>query len=80
MIAQPNTIFTLDQAKTGDVLCIRAIDCQRSAVNALRIGLSEGETVELVSKVPAGPLVVRKGRLEIALGREYCKKIQVEKQ
>jgi Fe2+ transport system protein FeoA len=45
---------------------------------ALRLGISAGETLTLAAKIPGGPLVVTRGDMEIALGREICKGIEVE--
>jgi Fe2+ transport system protein FeoA len=71
--------FTLEQAKVGDTLLIRRINDPETAINAMRLGVSEGEVLELASKVPGGPVVIRRGAVEIALGRELCRQIEVEK-
>jgi ferrous iron transport protein A len=71
--------FTLEQAKVGDTLLIRRITDPETAITAMRLGVSEGEVLELASKVPGGPVVIRRGAVEIALGRELCRQIEVEK-
>jgi Fe2+ transport system protein FeoA len=71
--------LTLEQAKVGDVLLIRRILDPETATIAMRIGVSEGEVLHLASKIPGGPVVIRRGSMEIALGREICKGIEVEK-
>ncbi|MCE3235243.1 MAG: feoA [Vampirovibrio sp.] len=73
------TSMTLDQAKVGDILLIIRIVNPETATIAMRLGVSEGETLHLASKVPGGPVVIRRGAVEIALGRELCRGIEVEK-
>ena len=70
--------ITLDQAKVGDTLLIKHITDPDTATVAMRMGIAEGEVLKLASKVPGGPLVIRRGAIEIALGRELCRSIQVE--
>lgn len=76
MMSKP---LTLDQAKAGDTLLIKEITDPETAMLAMRLGIADGETLVLASKVPGGPLVVQRGSMEIALGRELCRHIQVEK-
>lgn len=73
------TLMTLEQAKVGDVLLITRITDPETATVAMRLGISEGELLHLASKVPGGPVVIRRGAVEIALGRELCRCIEVEK-
>jgi ferrous iron transport protein A len=71
--------FTLEHAKIGDRLRVIAITDPETATNALRLGVAEGEILEIASKIPGGPVVIRRGGMEIALGRELCRSIHVEK-
>ncbi len=75
-----STLLTLDQAQVGDRLRVAHIHDPETATMAMRLGISSGEVLELASKVPGGPLVVRRGKIEIALGRALCQAIEVEKQ
>ena len=43
----------------------------------MRLGISEGSELMCVLKIPTGPIVVRRGDVEIALGRKIASKIQV---
>jgi ferrous iron transport protein A len=70
--------ITLEQAKVGQSLLIKRITNPETATVAMRMGISEGETLYLASKIPGGPVVIRRGAVEIALGRELCKGIEVE--
>lgn len=44
----------------------------------MRLGISEGSELTCALKIPTGPIVVRRGDVEIALGRKIASKIQVE--
>ena len=74
-----NEPFTLERAKAGDTLLVRKITDAETATIAMRLGIAEGETFFLASKIPGGPIVIRRGSVEIALGRELCRSIEVEK-
>ena len=69
---------TLDTTRAGDVLTVIRITDPQTAVMAMRLGISEGETLRVTSKVPGGPLVVCRGKVDIALGRELCRGIEVQ--
>jgi len=69
--------LTLDQAKKGNVLRITAITDPTVRVQAIRFGIAEGETVTAVEVIPSGPIVIRKNRQEIALGRRLAGRIAV---
>lgn len=71
--------LTLEQAKIGDTLRIVCITDPETATMAMRLGISEGEVLQLASRVPGGPVVIRRGAIEIALGRELCRQIEVER-
>ena len=71
--------LTLEQAHVGDTLRITRITDPETAMMAMRLGVSEGETLSLASIVPGGPVVIRRGAMEIALGRALCRGIEVER-
>lgn len=68
---------TLDCIKTGQAVTITAIADSDVAVQALRLGLSVGEQVMCVARIPAGPIVVERAGMELALGKDICRKIEV---
>lgn len=70
---------TLDCARRGERFEVVSVDHPDARVQALRFGVCEGARVECVSKIPAGPLVIRSGRQEIALGRSLAKRISVRR-
>ena len=71
--------MTLEQANVGDRVVVGAIADPETATMAMRLGIAEGAELTLVSKVPGGPVVVQRGKVEIALGRALCKDIGVSK-
>lgn len=70
---------TLDCARKGERLEIISVDHPDARVQALRFGMCEGASVECVTKIPAGPLVIKSGRQEIAVGRSLAKRINVRR-
>lgn len=68
---------TLDQARRGDRMVVLGVDDAQARIHAIRFGMAEGATVSCVARIPAGPIVLRSGRQEIAVGRELAKRISV---
>jgi Fe2+ transport system protein FeoA len=68
---------TLADARAGDRLVVTSVDDDHARVTALRFGMAEGACVHCVTRIPAGPIVLRAGRQEIAVGRELAKRIGV---
>jgi Fe2+ transport system protein FeoA len=54
-----------------------AVGDDHARVTALRFGMAEGACVQCVARIPAGPIVLKSGRQEIAVGRELAKRITV---
>ena len=70
---------TLDCMRKGDRMEIISVDDTHARVQALRFGMAEGACVTCVTKIPAGPLVIKSGRQEIAVGRSLAKRISVRR-
>jgi Fe2+ transport system protein FeoA len=70
---------TLDCVRKGDKIEIISVDDSDARVQAMRFGMCEGANVECVTKIPAGPLVIKSGRQEIAVGRSLAKRINVRR-
>lgn len=70
---------TLDCVRRGDKIEIVSVNDTAARVQALRFGMCEGASVECVTKIPAGPLVIKSGRQEIAVGRSLAKRINVRR-
>jgi Fe2+ transport system protein FeoA len=67
----------LSVARAGDQMVVTAVNDERARVTALRFGMAEGARVSCVTRVPAGPIVLRSGRQEIAVGRGLAGRITV---
>jgi Fe2+ transport system protein FeoA len=70
---------TMDCMRRGEKMEIVSVDNPDARVQALRFGMHAGTSIECVTKIPAGPLVVRSGRQEIAVGRSLAKRINVRR-
>ncbi|MBY0451130.1 MAG: ferrous iron transport protein A [Cyanobacteria bacterium] len=68
----------LESIAVGSTVVVAQMDDPQTALSALRLGIAQGETLYLAAKIPGGPVVVRRGNIEIALGRELCRHILVE--
>ena len=72
-------LCTLDCVRKGERMEIISVDDTHARIQALRFGMAEGAFVQCVTKVPAGPLVIKSGRQEIAVGRSLAKRINVRR-
>lgn len=72
--------MTLDQLPTGSAFTIIAIPDARVRVQALRVGFGEGARGTLQTAVPGGPVILRRGTHEFALGRALARGIEVRPQ
>ena len=70
--------MTLDQVNRGQRLRITRVESRDVATQIIRFGLGEGETALCQEKLPRGPVVLRKNRQEIAIGRDLAQAIHVE--
>lgn len=70
--------MTLAQATRGQRLLIAAIPDAAIRAQAIRFGIAEGAEVECYEKLPAGPIVVGRGKQEIAIGRRLAENIEVK--
>lgn len=69
--------MTLEQAKPGDKLIIKHINDSLMRMQAIRFGVMEGAAVICTEKLPYGPVVIRRGRQELAVGRALARRISV---
>lgn len=56
---------------------IGAIDDDRARAQAYRFGMGQGARVRCMNVLPAGPIVIRSGRQEIAVGRGLARRIGI---
>lgn len=71
--------MSLDQVKAGEEVIIKRIPDSMAKTQFIRFGIGEGSTVICHSKIPFGPVVLRKNRQEIAIGRGLARTITVER-
>lgn len=67
-----------DKLKKGETVVIKKINDDNMRAYAMRLGLDQGVTITCHEIIPAGPIIVRKGNQEIAVGRNFAKKIEIE--
>jgi Fe2+ transport system protein FeoA len=70
--------MTLDKVARGQRIVIREIASQEVKTQIIRFGLGVGESAICQEKLPSGPIVLRKNRQEIAIGRSLARAITVE--
>ena len=68
---------TLDTAKKGKPVTILNLPDGEIKVRLIRLGISEGDTVHCLERLPGGTIVIQKNRQEIAIGYDLAKKIKV---
>ena len=62
----------------GQAFVITAIQDDFARLQAIRFGIAEGAKAVIQNVLPGGPVVVRKGKQEMALGRNLADRIQVQ--
>lgn len=70
--------MTLDKTKRGQIIKIISIKSDMVRAQAIRFGIAEGTEVICEEILPKGPVVLRKNKQEIAIGRNIAKEIMVE--
>ena len=71
--------MTLVEANKGDTVKVVNVPTGVLRARMIRLGISEGSEVTCVLKIPAGPVVVRQGNLEVALGKKIASGIEVSR-
>lgn len=69
---------TLDRVKSGKLCRIKCLPSGKVKDQTIRFGLTEGKEVYCQAVIPAGPIVLKVDRQEIALGHNLAKRISVE--
>lgn len=70
--------MTLDQMLPGQAFLITAVQDDFARLQAIRFGIAEGARAICQTVLPGGPVVVRKGKQEMAIGRNLALRIQVQ--
>jgi len=74
-----STVVTLDQLCSGELAEVVEVNDRDVRTQTMRLGICGGAMVSCVTRIPAGPIVLRHGLQEIALGRALAKKISIRK-
>ena len=78
MPTEKERTLTLTEMKQAAGVRVLQIPEGLLGAQLMRLGISEGSELTCALKIPTGPIVVRRGDVEIALGRKIASKIQVE--
>ncbi|KJS80374.1 MAG: iron transporter [Peptococcaceae bacterium BICA1-8] len=70
--------MVLADVKKGQSFKILSIPNEIVRAQAIRFGIAEGVIVTCDEMIPAGPVIIRKNKQEIAIGYGLAKKILVE--
>lgn len=68
---------TLDKSKKGTYIQIVKLPDNNYKSQLIRLGISEGDTLKCLQRLPGGTIVVQKNRQEIAIGFDLAKNITV---
>ena len=71
------TDMTLDTAKRNTTVTILKLPSDSMKIQLIRIGISEGDTVKCIERLPGGTIVLKKNRQEVAIGSSLAGRIKV---
>ena len=67
----------IDSVPVGTTTRIEAIEDESARRELTRIGFEEGADVEVVSRIPFGPIVLQRRHRQVAIGRELARRVRV---
>jgi Fe2+ transport system protein FeoA len=67
----------IDSVPVGTTTRIEAIEDESARRELTRIGFEEGAFVEVVSRIPFGPIVLQRRHRQVAIGRELARRVRV---
>jgi ferrous iron transport protein A len=70
---------TLDSVRPGEHVEIEHVMDDVTRAQAIRLGLGEGSPVTCVTKLPYGPVILKCGLQEIAVGRGLARRIRIRR-
>lgn len=73
-----NIPMNLESAPKKQLLEVISISQEKLSEDAMRFGIEAGECVQIVNKLPGGPIVIQRNQQQIAIGRELAKAIEVK--
>ena len=69
--------MTLAEAPEGAKLVVTATIGEDVTIQAMRFGIGEGAAISIGKNIPGGPVIVVKNQMELAVGRQLAKAIEV---
>lgn len=78
--ASGDSAGTLAVLRPGQEATIAEIPDSTARAQALRFGMGGGASVLCVSVIPGGPVVLRSGRQEIAIGHGLARRIRIHQE
>lgn len=67
----------LTETKEGTWCVVTEISGDEMTWQALRFGISAGARIQIQKIIPDGPVIIAKNQLEIAIGRDLARLIEV---
>lgn len=68
----------IDRVPVGGWVRIQTIDDDWARGQLIRLGFEEGAWVEVISRIPLGPIILRRRDRQLAIGRELARRVRVE--
>ncbi|HSG81624.1 MAG TPA: ferrous iron transport protein A [Gemmatimonadota bacterium] len=69
--------MSIDGVPVGTTTRIEAIEDESARRELTRLGFEEGCDVEVVSRIPFGPVVLQRRHRQVAIGRELARRVRV---
>ncbi|UCF18570.1 MAG: ferrous iron transport protein A [Gemmatimonadota bacterium] len=67
----------IDSVPVGSWTRIEAIEDAAARRELTRLGFEEGADVEIISRIPFGPIVLQRRHRQVAIGRELARRVRV---
>lgn len=67
----------IDRVPVGASARIIAIEDENARRELTRLGFEVGAAVEVISRIPLGPVVLQRRHRQVAIGRELARQVQV---
>jgi Fe2+ transport system protein FeoA len=79
-VSQQGERLTLADAKEGAKLVVTATVGEEVTIQALRFGIGEGAVISIGKNIAGGPVIVIRSQMELAVGRQLARFIEVSVQ
>ncbi|MBS3985345.1 MAG: ferrous iron transport protein A [Selenomonadales bacterium] len=71
--------MNMSDLRRGDTAVVRKIIDELVRAQAIRFGIAEGALFAVEEVLPHGPVIVRRGTMRYAIGRNLARQIEVER-